>query len=1114
MLCSRCGFENPAGMRFCGACGEGLDRRCPRCDFANPSEFSFCGRCGRSLTPAARWEFAGTDLIERYLPHDLKERGLSQRQRIEGEKRQVTVLFCDLAGFTGLTERIGAEEAYAMMERVYEILIHKVYAFDGTVNELTGDGVLAFFGAPIALEDAPQRAVRSALAIHREIAKLNEELRGRLRQLPPLRMRVGIHTGPVVVGTLGNDLRIEFKAVGDTVNTASRVQDLAEPGSTLVTEETIRRVEGFFRFEALGERQLKGKKESIRVYRIVAPSSSRTRFDVSAEKGLTPFVGRERELELMVDGYQRSRESRGQAISIVAEAGLGKSRLLYEFRKLIAAEDVMFLEGRCLSYCRGLTYYPLIDLLRSSFDLREGDTRSDVEAKLEPALKRLGVARSSSLPMLVELLSSAGEERPMTPEARKAQLTRALIEILLAASERRPLIVAVEDLQWIDRASEELLSHLLTGISASKIFMLFTYRPEYLHTWGARSYHSQLTLNRLSNRETLAMARSQLGGELDERLEDLVLEKTEGVPFFVEEFLKSLRDLSLLEQTDTGYTLAQPLEEISVPTTIQDVLRSRVDLLPEAAKEVLKTASIVGREMSHELLQHLVEQPESELLASLSVLKDAELFYERGVYPHSTYLFKHALTREVVHDSLLFPRRKELHRKAGEVIERIHGGKLDEHYSVIADHFVAGEEFDKGAEYSRLAARKAHHSGALSDAVEYAKKSVECTQRIPKSIEAQKREIDMRTTLAGYLLNLAQTHEAKDVVAPIMKTAIELDYRASWPAIFGATGISELFDEDYEAAMRHLQRVMGSPEGQGAVWQWITSFYLGAFHFWRCEFDRADQFLDTTIGLSQAAGHHEGVAIGRATAAVRFMCEGRLGRALEEWEQARAAANESQDPTAVALDQAVIGILRSTQGLHEEAQRHLLKGLKYTGETAQSTWRSMVLTYLGDTLCELGEYREAESRYHQAAQILEEHGVLPSWRAVHELKAVRARAQSGDTDIDIEQLHRWRESIQFAIFEGLSARTIAEIMLLAADPDLAEARLWLEHAIAADANKGLRLDLAKDYVCQAELHRLAGEPGAMRESLTRARDLFHECGAEGFVRDLDQRLASESLATS
>ena len=299
-------------------------------------------------------------------------------------------MFCDMEGFTPLVEKLGPEDAYSTMDQVYEILIHKVRDYDGTVNEMTGDGIMALFGAPIALEDGPQRAIRSAYAIHREISKLSDRLRQEGRRLPSLKMRAGIHTGPVVVGVLGNDLRVEFKAVGDTVNLASRMEGLAEPGTTYVSEETFKLTEGYFRFEALGQRIIKGKKTPVNAYRVIAPSTRRTRFDVSAERGLTPFVGRKRELELLLDGLERCKAGRGQAFSIISEAGIGKSRLLYEFRKAVASEDVMFLEGRCLSYSRSIAYHPLIDILKANFDIREADQDSKIREKVRKGLKILG----------------------------------------------------------------------------------------------------------------------------------------------------------------------------------------------------------------------------------------------------------------------------------------------------------------------------------------------------------------------------------------------------------------------------------------------------------------------------------------------------------------------------------------------------------------------------------------------------------------------------------------------------------------------------------------------------------------------------------------------------
>jgi class 3 adenylate cyclase len=402
--------------------------------------------------------------IQKYLPQGLVSKILSQKEKIEGERKQVTVMFCDMEGFTPLVEALGPEESYSIMDQVYEILIRKVRDYEGTVNEMTGDGVMALFGAPIALEDAPQRSIHSACAIHREMARFSGKMRKEKPELPPLKMRVGIHSGPVVVGTLGNDLRVEFKAVGDTVNLASRLEGLAEPGTTYVSDDMFKLTEGFFRFEALGEREVKGKEEPVNVFRVVAPSTRRTRFDVSAERGLTPFVGRERELELLMEGLERSKSGRGQAFFITAEAGVGKSRLLYEFQKAAANEDVIFLEGKCLSYSHGVAYHPIIDVLKSTFDIREEADDSEITERVKKGLKLLGVDEELTLPYLLKLLSvkdSGVEKISMSPEAMKDRIIEAVKRISLKGSELRPQIVAIEDLHWIDKSSEECLKALL-----------------------------------------------------------------------------------------------------------------------------------------------------------------------------------------------------------------------------------------------------------------------------------------------------------------------------------------------------------------------------------------------------------------------------------------------------------------------------------------------------------------------------------------------------------------------------------------------------------------------------------------------------------------------------
>jgi len=695
------------------------------------------------------------------------------------------VLFSDMEGFTPLTEQLGPEEAYTIMDEVYEILIHKVLDYGGTVNEMTGDGIMALFGAPIALEDAPQRAIRSALATHREMAKFNERVNQEQKGIPPLKMRIGINTGPVVVGTLGNNLRVEFKAVGDTVNLASRMEGLAEPGTTYVTEETFKLTEGLFRFEALGEKKIKGKEKPHNVYQVIAPSTRRTRFDVSAERGLTPFVGRERELELLLDGFERSKGGRGQAFSIMSEAGVGKSRLLYEFRKAVAHEDVTFLEGKCLSYSRGVTYHPIIDILKANFDIQEGDGDSAIREKVKEGLTILGVDEASTLPYLLELLSvkdSGIDQLPISPEERRVRIIDALNRIVLKGSELRPLIMAIEDLHWSDKSSEESLKDLLDSIPGVRVFLLFTYRPEFVHTWGAKSYHNQITLNRLSNRESVAMVSHLLDTEdLDRNLEELILEKTEGVPFFIEEFIRSLKDMKIIEREDGKYSLAKGIERLTIPSTIQDVIMAKVDSLPDGAKEVLQTGSVIEREFSYEIIKRLMAFPEQELLSHLSILKDSELLYERGIFPQSVYVFKHALTREVAYNSLLLKARKEIHEKIVIAVEDLYPESLGEYYELLAYHSLQGEDWQRAYRYNREAGLKTFSLSAYEEAQKYFEAALEALHNLPRARERIEKEIDLSFNIRAALFPQARHEEVMKRMhdAELLAKQIDDDARLS-----------------------------------------------------------------------------------------------------------------------------------------------------------------------------------------------------------------------------------------------------------------------------------------------------------------------------------------------
>jgi predicted ATPase/class 3 adenylate cyclase len=665
-------------------------------------------------------------------------------------------MFCDMEGFTPFTEKLGPEDAYGIMDQIYELLIHKVHDYEGTVNEMTGDGIMALFGAPIALEDAPQRAIRSALTIHREMARFSDRIKQEREGIPSLKMRVGIHTGPVVVGTLGNNLRVEFKAVGDTVNLASRVEGLADPGATFVTLDTFKLTEGLFRFEALGEKEVKGKAEPVKVYRAIAPSTRRTRFDVSAERGLTPFVGRERELELLIEGFQRAKEGRGQAFSIVSEAGVGKSRLLYEFRKTVNNEDVMFLEGKCLSYSRGVAYHLHVDTLKANFDISESDGDSEIREKIKRGLKIIGADEASTLPYLLELFSvkeSGIDKIPLSPEAKKDRIMEAVKRITLKGSEIRPLILAYEDLHWVDKSSEDVLKYVLESIPGARILMIFTYRPEFVHTWGGKSYHSQVTLNRLSNRESLAMVAYLLDTEeIDKDLEELILEKTEGVPFFIEEFIKSLQDLKIIKRKDNKFYLAKDMKDLIIPSAIQDVIMARVDSLPEGAKGVLQTGSVAGREFSHDLIERVMGLSETDLLSHLSVLKDSELLYERGIYPQSTYIFKHALIQDAAYLSLLKSTCQKYHRKIAQVLEKNFPDTMETQPELLAHHYTEAGLNEQAVAYWHQAGQRATQRSAHVEAINNLTKGLEVLMTLPDTLERAQQELDLQTTLGPVLM--------------------------------------------------------------------------------------------------------------------------------------------------------------------------------------------------------------------------------------------------------------------------------------------------------------------------------------------------------------------------
>jgi len=1121
MQCPNCQLENPQDSNFCLECGQKLEQKCPHCEKTLPVGAKFCNACGHKLTVTStpsQKEISfdeKLDRIQRYLPKGLTEKILAQRSKIEGERKQVTVMFCDMAGFTALSEKLGIEDAYSIMDQVYEILIHKVHDYEGTVNEMTGDGIMALFGAPIALEDANQRAVRSALAIHRELTKFNNMKKQDPVKVPPIKMRIGIHTGPVVVGTLGNDLRVEFKAVGDTVNLASRVESLAEPGTTYLTDDAFRLCEGIFRFESLGDRDIKGKKKPVRVYRVIAPSTRRTRFDVSAERGLTPFIGRERELELLLDGFERVKCGRGQAISIMAEAGVGKSRLLYELRKAVANEDATFLEGKCLSYSRGVAYHPVIDILKANFDLLEGDRSPEIRAKVSSGLKILGLNEALIAPYFLELLSvkDSGIDRiSMSPEAKQDRIIESLKQIVLKISEIRPLILAYEDLHWVDKSSETVLKYVLKSIPGARVLMLFTYRPEYVHTWGGRSFHNQITLNRLSNRESLVMISHLLGTtEIESDLEELVLEKAEGIPFFIEEFLKSLIQLKLTEKKNGRYHLAKDFQNVEVPSTIQDVIMARIDSLPEGAKEVLQTGSVIEREFSHPLIQRVTGLSEQELLSKLSALKDSELLYERGIYPELSYIFKHALTREVIYDSILTKRKKNFHEKVAYAIEDIYSENVSEHYGVLVEHFSKSEIYEKAAEYSKLASRKAIKTGSMKDAILYTNKTISSLEKLPVTDDVQKFLIDARTKLGLNLLDMNYFHQAMEAIEPIIDVALRINYKKRIPQIYAIVATGKFcIEENFHEAFNYFEEALKVSNGNRDVGSLIyANYWMGYARSVNCEFESAIHYLKEPLDLHIKLNNLPWIAVIKATTSLLvYQFKGDIQMAFKLSSEAVHISKETNDIHSKLFAYSCHGISLFGKGRLIEARNFLMQGLQFNEKINQLWWNLAGNQYLGDINFGLGEYQCAGNHYMKVIRLLETKNVYHSWLNLGKIALARSKAASKEKHIQMESLYAYASENKIKILDGWIKRYISETLLYLDREHLSEAEEWIKQSIEVDKKRGMMIHLGQDYATYAEILKRQSQKSRAKENLTKAVQIFKECGADGWAEKYETELAA------
>ena len=749
MRCPKCRSKNREEAKFCYECGHKFDLPCPKCHASNRIGSKFCDECGYEIRQPDHVT-ARTNFQKRsYTPKFLADKILTTRSSIEGERKLVTVMFADVADYTAIAEMLDPEEVHQIIDGCFRILMNEIHRYEGTINQFTGDGVMAIFGAPVAHEDHAQRACYASLAIQKALLgyadKLNKE------HGIQFKMRIGLNSGPVVVGAIGDDLRMDYTAVGDTTNLAARMEREARPGSIYVSKNVYSIAKDYFEFAPLGKMEIKGKKKPQETYELIRVGKEKTRFRASASRGLTKFVGRKNSLVALKDPFDRVLSESGQVVGIVGEAGVGKSRLLLELIGQLPAAEFSYLEGHCLRYGESIIYMPLLEILRSYFGLKEDEGDAGIRAKINAKIAALDENLASTTAPLQELLTQNSEDESfamLAPRQKREKIFESLRELFITESRNKPLILVFEDVHWIDKTSEDFLDYLIGGIAKTRIMLVILYRSEYNHPWAAKSYYTKIGLTQLRTSSGAQMLTALLGeGQIAGELKEMILNRSAGNPLFMEEFTCSLLESGAIQKQDQQFVLTTEASEIHLPDTIQGIIAARMDKLDAGLKHTMQVASVIGREFTARILQAITNTRE-EINSCLSNLQALEIIYEKCLFPDIEYIFKHALTQEVAYNSLLQKKRKEIHRKIGEAMEGLFADRLEAVFEILAFHYAKSGELSKAYQYLKRSGQKATNKFSNWEAFQFYKTACEILDKMQESLDTKKKKLEILHLMA------------------------------------------------------------------------------------------------------------------------------------------------------------------------------------------------------------------------------------------------------------------------------------------------------------------------------------------------------------------------------
>ena len=766
MRCPNCHSENPAGKKFCSECGAGLLRPCPQCGADNAPAAKFCGECGAALAGKVQADSAKSTIKPTSPIIRITAERAAGANALEGERKTVTALFADIKGSMDLMEDLDPEEAQAIVDPALKLMIGAAHRYDGYVVQSTGDGIFALFGAPVAHEDHPQRALYAALRMQEEVKRYAERLRA--EKGVNLQVRVGVNTGEVIVRSITTgDGKTEYTPIGHSTSLAARLQGLANPGSIAISEAVRKLAEGYFLLKPLGPARIKGVSEPLNVYEVTGLGPLRTRLQRSAGRGLTKFVGREREMEALRHAADHAKAGHGQIVAAMAEPGVGKSRLYFEF-KATSQSGWAVLETFSVSHGKASAYLPVIDLLRNYFRIASEDDERTRREKVAGRIAMLDRSLEDTLPYLFSLLGIVEGTDPlaqMDGQLKKRRTLEAIKRILLRESLNQALMVIFEDLHWIDEATQEFLNLLADSLGTAKLLLLVNYRPEYSHKWNSKTYYTQLGLDPLGKESASEMLTALLGDGKDLLpLKQLIIEKTEGNPFFMEEIVQVLLDEGALVRDGAGVRLTKPLDALKIPPTVQGILAARMDRLPADAKELLQTLAVTGREFPLSLIHAVVEKSDDELNRLLNDLQLGEFIYEQPAVGDTEYIFKHALTQEVAYNSLLTERRKLVHERAAMAAESLFATSLADHYDELVHHYGRSGNGRKAVSYLRLAAQQAVNRSAFPEAEGQLAAAVELLQTLPDDVERARTELALLVSQARCRTYIGSSSAAVEIL--------------------------------------------------------------------------------------------------------------------------------------------------------------------------------------------------------------------------------------------------------------------------------------------------------------------------------------------------------------